>query len=124
MNVPKELLYTKDHEWVKVDGAKAYIGITDYAQNSLGDIVFVELPAEGSEFNAHDTFGVIESVKAASDLFTPVTGTVVEINSALEDNPELLNADPYTNWIIAIEVKDAAELKALLSPEAYKDILE
>lgn len=124
MNVPKELLYSKDHEWVKVDGNKAYIGITDYAQSSLGDIVFVELPSEGDDFSAHDTFGVVESVKAASDLFAPVSGTVVEINTALEDNPELLNADAYANWIIAVELKDAEELKALLNAEAYADILE
>ena len=115
MNVPKELLYTKDHEWVKVEGNKAYIGITDYAQNSLGDIVFVELPAVGDEFDAHATFGVVESVKAASDLFAPVSGTVVEINTALEENPEVLNTDAYTNWIIAVELKDAEELKALLN---------
>jgi glycine cleavage system H protein len=124
MNVPKELLYSKDHEWVKVEGNKAYIGITDYAQSSLGDIVFVELPSEGDEFAAHDTFGVVESVKAASDLFAPVSGTVLEINTALEDNPEVLNADAYANWIIAVELKDAEELKSLLSAEAYADILE
>lgn len=124
MKVPKELLYSKDHEWVKVDGNKAYIGITDYAQSSLGDIVFVELPAEGDDFSAHDTFGVVESVKAASDLYAPVSGTVVEINTALQDNPELLNADAYANWIIALELKDPEELKALLSAEAYADMLE
>ena len=124
MKVPKELLYSKDHEWVKVDGNKAYIGITDYAQSSLGDIVFVELPAEGDDFSAHDTFGVVESVKAASDLYAPVSGTVVEINTALQDNPELLNADAYANWIIAVKLKNPEELKALLSAEAYTDILE
>lgn len=124
MKVPKELLYSKDHEWVKVDGNKAYIGITDYAQSSLGDIVFVELPAEGDDFSAHDTFGVVESVKAASDLYAPVSGTVVEINTALQDNPELLNADAYANWIIAVKLKNPEELKALLSAEAYADMLE
>ena len=124
MKIPKELLYSKDHEWVKVDGNKAYIGITDYAQSSLGDIVFVELPAEGDDFSAHDTFGVVESVKAASDLYAPVSGTVVEINTALQDNPELLNADAYANWIIAVKLKNPEELKALLSAEAYADMLE
>ena len=124
MNVPAELLYSKDHEWVKVEGDKAYIGITDYAQHSLGDIVFVELPGEGTDFGMGDTFGVVESVKAASDLYCPVSGKVLEINTTLEDNPELLNSDAYANWIIAIELKDKEELTKLLNAEAYKDILE
>ncbi|MBT9176909.1 MAG: Glycine cleavage system H protein [Firmicutes bacterium] len=124
MNVPQQLIYSHAHEWVKVDGDRAYIGITDYAQSSLGDIVFVELPAEGDKVAAGVTFGVVESVKAASDLYCPISGTVVAANHALLDNPELLNTDPYTNWIIAVALSDHGELATLLTPEQYAELIK
>ena len=110
MKLLENLLYSNDHEWVKVDGDKAYIGITDFAQHSLGDIVFVELPEIDSEFAAGDIFGVVESVKAASDLYIPVSGKVVEINEELVDSPEFVNEDAYKNWMIAVELTDKSEL--------------
>lgn len=124
MNIPTELLYSKDHEWVRVEGNIAYIGITDYAQASLGDIVFVELPALGGTVRMGATFGVIESVKAASDLFCPVSGTVAHVNTALEDNPGLLNSDAYAHWIITVNLKDKSELEGLLDAVAYQSILK
>lgn len=124
MDVPQELLYSKDHEWVKVEGSKAYIGITDYAQSALGDIVFVELPAEGAAFAANATFGVVESVKAASDLYLPISGTVLEANAALESNPELLNQDSYANWIVVVEIANINDLAALLTAEQYGEIIK
>jgi glycine cleavage system H protein len=123
-NVKKGLYYTESHEWVKVEGGIAYIGITDYAQESLGEIVFVELPEEESAVEAGEAFGAIESVKAASDVNSPVTGTVLEVNDELEDSPELLNEDPYEHWIIKVDLEDESELEQLLSEEQYKDILE
>lgn len=124
-NVPADLLYTKDHEWIKVhaDGT-ATVGITDYAQESLGDITFVEFPQAGDSFSAGDTFGVVESVKAASDLFMPVDAEVAEINEEADSNPELLNQDPYeAGWLIKIKVQDPAQLDGLLKADAYAEII-
>jgi len=114
------LFYTKEHEWVRVEGDKAYIGITDYAQHSLGSIVYVELPEVGDVLNAEDNLGVVESVKAASDIFMPVSGEVVEINEEVVDNPELLNAGAYDNHLIAVTLKDKGELDDLLKKEDYE----
>lgn len=122
MKVLNELLYTKEHEWVKVDGDKAYIGITDFAQDSLGDIVFVELPEVDTEFSKDDAFGVVESVKAASDLYIPVSGKIIEINEDLIDNPEKVNEDAYKNWMLLVELSDKSELDELLKPEDYKNL--
>ena len=120
--VPSELRYTKDHEWVRVDGDEATVGITDYAAQQLGDIVFVELPDSGRTLDQSATFGVVESVKAVSDLFSPVSGEVVEVNDALRDGPELLNADPFgEGWIARIELSDSSELDALMDAAAYAD---
>ncbi len=115
------LLYAESHEWVKVTGHEAYIGISDHAQHSLGDIVFIELPKVGSTIKKGDMFGAVESVKAASDLYIPVSGKVLEVNSSLENSPESLNSDPYGNWIIKIEVLDKEELNSLLKPDQYED---
>ena len=119
-NIPAELKYTKDHEWIKVEGDTATIGITDHAQESLGDITFVELPDTGDSFGSGDTFGVVESVKAASDLYMPVAGEVVETNPELEGTPELVNDEPYTGgWMIKIKLSDSSEVDSLLTPEQY-----
>lgn len=120
MKVLKDLYYSKDHEWLKVEENKVYIGITDFAQNSLGEIVYVDLPDEDEEFSAGDTFGVVESVKAASDMLMPVDGKVIEVNEALADSPELVNKDAFGSWIIAIELSDKSQLNELLSPEDYE----
>lgn len=120
MSVVKGLYYSEDHEWVKVDGDKAYIGITDYAQHAMGDVVYVEFPDEGDELEAGDSFGVIESVKAASDSFVPVSGEVVEVNEALEDDYSVLNNAPYENWIIAVKMSDPSELEKLMDAEKYE----
>lgn len=120
MNLLKDLLYTKNHEWIKVEGEKAYIGITDYAQHALGDIVFVELSEIDTELSAGDSFGAIESVKAASDSYIPVSGTIVEVNDAVIDDPSLLNQDAYANWMVAITISNKAELDELLSAEQYE----
>lgn len=120
MKIVKSLLYTKDHEWVKAEGKFAYIGITDFAQHALGNIVFVELPEEDEEFAEGDEFAVIESVKAASDAYMPISGKIVEINEALDDEPALLNEDAYENWMVKIEIADPSELDGLLTPEAYE----
>lgn len=118
------LYYTNTHEWVKVEDGFAYIGITDYAQESLGEIVFIELPEEEASVEAGVEFSAIESVKAASDVLSPVTGIVVLVNDDLEDSPELLNEDAYTNWIIKVELEDITELNKLLSANEYKEICE
>lgn len=124
MNVPGNLRYTKEHEWVKLDGAVATIGITDYAQGELGDIVFVEMPAVGAETAYMKPFGTIEAVKAVSELFAPVSGTVVEINRELETSPELVNQDPYgRGWMIKVEIRDRSEIDNLLSPDDYSGII-
>ena len=121
MNVPAELKYTKEHEWIRVEGEEANVGITDYAQSQLGDIVFVEVETEGDNLEAGDTFGSIEAVKTVSDLYMPVSGEVLEFNSELEDQPDLVNKDPYgKGWIIKVKVEDEAQLDGLLSADAYK----
>jgi glycine cleavage system H protein len=118
--VPTDLRYTKDHEWVRVDGDEATVGITDYAAGQLGDIVFVELPESGRSIEQFGTFGVVESVKAVSDLFAPLSGEVVSNNDALAASPELVNTDPYqAGWMIRLRMKDAAELDGLLDATAY-----
>jgi glycine cleavage system H protein len=120
MAYPSDFKYTKEHEWIKVDGAAATIGITDHAQNSLGDIVFVELPNPGKEIEQGKAFGTVESVKAVSDLYAPVSGTVTEINQELATAPEKVNQDAHTAWMVKITVKDPAELNALLSSADYE----
>jgi glycine cleavage system H protein len=121
MEVKKGLYYSEDHEWVKVEEGVATIGITDFAQHSMGEIVYVELPMEEDELDAGDVFGVLESVKAASDSFTPVSGEVVEVNEVLEDEPELINESPYDAWILKIMMSNESELKDLMSPEEYEE---
>lgn len=125
MNIPANLLYTKEHEWVKIEGEVATIGITDYAQGQLGDIVFVELPAVGAETKQMQPFGTIEAVKAVSDLFAPLSGTVVEINAALADKPEAINQDCYgAGWLIKLKISNAGQQAALLSAADYEKIAE
>lgn len=122
MNIPENLQYTKSHEWVRMDGDTATIGITDHAQDELGDVVFVELPDEGATFDAGESFGTVESVKAVSDLYTPVGGEVVEVNTALEDAPENINEDPYgEGWIVKLRTTDEPDL---LSPQEYEKVVE
>ena len=118
------LFYSKSHEYVKVEGDEAYIGITDYAQKELGNIVYVDLPEVDDEVAADEEFGAVESVKAASDLNSPVSGTVVEVNEKLEDNPELINQDAFANWIIKVKLSDKSELDGLMDAEAYKKMIE
>lgn len=121
-NIPDGLLYTRDHEWVKVSGITASIGITDFAQRQLGDVVFVELPKVGDQFSREDTFGTVESVKSVSELFIPLTGEVTAINEQLQDGPETVNTDPYgEGWMIKMTVADKGELDSLLSPAEYAD---
>ena len=121
MNIPEDLQYTKSHEWVRIEGETATIGITDHAQNELGDVVFVELPSEGDAFDAGESFGTVESVKAVSDLYAPVGGEVVEVNSALEDAPENINEDPYgEGWIVKLRTSDEPHL---LSPHEYEQVV-
>lgn len=124
MNFPNELKYTKDHEWIKVDGNTALIGITDFAQGELGEIVFVDVATEGETLQAEEVFGSIEAVKTVSDMYMPITGEVIEFNAELEDRPELVNEDPYGNgWIIKVAISDPSALDALLSAEAYQKLL-
>lgn len=124
MNTPSELKYTKDHEWVRIDGSTATIGITDFAQGELGDIVFVDVDTVDDELSAGDVFGSVEAVKTVSDLFLPVTGTVVEFNSELESQPELLNTDPYgKGWIIKLEMAVDADMSELITAEQYQESL-
>ena len=118
------LYYSESHEYVKVEGDFAYIGISDYAQNALGNVVYVDMPEVDDEGEAGEDFGAVESVKAASDLISPVTGTVVEINEELEDAPELLNKDPYANWIIKVEMSDPTELDNLMDAAAYEEMCQ
>ena len=115
------LYYSESHEYVKVEGEYGYIGITDYAQNALGNIVYVDMPDVDDEIEAGEEFGAVESVKAASDLMSPVSGTVVEVNSELEDTPELINQDAYGNWIVKVELSDKGELEGLMDAKAYED---
>ena len=124
MNVPADLKYTKDHEWIKVEGNTATIGITDFAQGELGDIVYVEVETEGESLGKEEVFGTIEAVKTVSDLFMPVSGEVTEINGALESSPEMVNADAYgKGWIIKINVTDPGELDELLTADQYKEVI-
>lgn len=123
MKVVKGLYYSNDHEWVKVEGDEAYVGISDYAQEHLGDIVYVELPELDDELEKEDAFSAVESVKAAADVYLPVSGKVVAVNEALEDDPALLNSDPYENWIVKIQLADKAELEDLMSSEDYEKFL-
>ena len=124
MNFPSNLKYTNDHEWIRVEGEVAYVGITDYAQSELGEIVFVDIDTVGETIGQNEVFGSVEAVKTVSDLNMPVTGEVLEVNEALNDQPELVNNDPYgEGWMIKIAVKDAAELDSLLSADAYQAIL-
>ncbi len=121
MNFPDNLKYSKDHEWIRVEGDVAYVGVSDFAQNELGDIVFVEVTALGQTINAHDIFGTIDAVKTVSDLFLPVGGEILEVNKALESNPELVNSDPYQQgWIVKIKMNNAGELNDLMDASAYK----
>ena len=120
MNTPANLRYTKDHEWILLEGNTATIGITDFAQGELGDIVYIDIPGKGKTLASEEVFGTVEAVKTVSDLFLPVAGTILEINSALEAEPELVNSDPYgKGWIIKISVANAADVAALLTAEAY-----
>ncbi|SRR6266498_981783 len=121
-NVPENLHYSKDHEWVRVEAEIAVIGITDYAQNSLGDVVYVELPKPGDEFSSNESFGSVESVKAVSEVFSPVAGQVVQINETLADEPEKVNADPYgEGWMIHIRMSSPGEVDSLLTAAEYED---
>ncbi len=115
------LKYSESHEWVKVEGGVAVVGVSDFAQQEMGDITYVDLPAEGDEVTAGEEFGALESVKAASDLYSPVSGTVVAVNAELEDAPEKVNEDAYANWIIKVEMSDPSELDALMDAAAYKE---
>ena len=125
MKIPADLKYTQDHEWVRVEGNVAVVGITDFAQGELGDVVFVEIETEGEELEKGETFGTVEAVKTVSDLFMPVGGTVTKINEVLADEPEIVNKDPYgAGWMIKVEIKDAAELDDLMSAEEYQKMLE
>ena len=120
MNIPTDLRYTADHEWIKLEGDVATVGVTDYAQGELGDIVFVEVETEGEELDAEEVFGTIEAVKTVSDLFLPVAGEILEFNSALEDDPSLINNDPFGDgWIIKVKVSNTADVDALMDSEAY-----
>lgn len=114
------LYYAESHEYVKVEGEYGYVGITDYAQHELGNVVYVDMPDEGDEVTAGEDFGAVESVKAASDLISPVSGEVVEVNEALTDSPELVNSDPYANWIIKVKLSDPSEVESLMDAAAYK----
>ncbi len=124
LNLPEDLRYTEDHEWVTTGGETLKIGVSDYAQDQLGDIVFVEVPEVGDSFDKGDEFGTLESVKAVSELYLPVGGEIVAVNEALEDSPELINEDPYANWIVEIKPADTGELEQLLTVEAYREILK
>ena len=119
MNIPENLKYTREHEWVKIEDDVITVGITDYAQKELGDIVFVELPEVDEEFDGDESFSTIESVKAASDIFMPVGGTIIEVNEDLEDNSAFINEDPYGSWIVKIKVREESDLEDLLSAEEY-----
>jgi glycine cleavage system H protein len=124
MNIPEDLKYTKDHEWVRIEGDTAIVGITDFAQGELGDIVYVDVDTVDEEVEKDEVFGTVEAVKTVSDLFMPLTGEVVELNEKLEDDPELVNKDPYgEGWMIKIAIADASEIDSLLDFEAYKEVV-
>ncbi len=125
MEIPKDLLYTKEHEWIRVNGSKGVVGITHFAQDQLGDVVFVELPKEGTELNENATFGVVESVKTVSDLYAPAKGKVAAVNKELEANPELVNQDPHgKGWMIEVELSDPGKLDGLLSAGDYENFVK
>ena len=122
MNIPAELKYTKDHEWVRVEGDVAVVGVTDYAQGELGDIVYIEIETEGDNLDQEEVFGTVEAVKTVSDLFMPISGEIVEVNSSLSDAPETVNTDPYGNgWMIKIKMSDTSELDSLMTADQYKE---
>jgi glycine cleavage system H protein len=124
-NVPEGLYYSKDHEWLKVEGDTGTVGITDHAQHSLGDVVYVELPKAGENFAAHDTFGSVESVKAVSELFLPVAGEITEVNESLNDEPEKVNNDPYgAGWMLKVKLANRGEVDSLLSAAEYEDYIK
>ena len=125
MNLPEELKYTEEHEWIKVDGNIATIGITDFAQGELGDIVYIEIDSIGNELNVSEIFGTVEAVKTVSDLFMPIKGTVIEINSNIESTPEIVNEDPYDKgWIIKIEISENRDIENLLSADDYRKMID
>lgn len=125
MNIPTELKYTKDHEWVKIDGEIATIGITDFAQQELGDIVYIEIESIGETLDAEEVFGTVEAVKTVSDLFMPLNGEVLEFNTALEDTPESVNDDPYeSGWMIKVKIEDPSQISDLLDFDAYKQLIK
>lgn len=124
MNVPADLKYTKDHEWIKIEGDVATIGITDFAQGELGDIVYVEVETEGETLDAHEVFGTIEAVKTVSDMFIPVSGEITNFNEELESNPELINSDPFgKGWIVKVKMSDTSQVNDLMEPADYEGIL-
>jgi glycine cleavage system H protein len=124
MNIPAELKYTKEHEWIKVDGDVVTIGVTEYAQSELGDIVYVEIETEGETLDQEEVFGTVEAVKTVSDLFMPISGEVLEVNTSLEANPEIVNSDPYgEGWMVKIRITDSSELDTLLSSEQYQELI-
>ena len=124
MNVPVNLLYTKDHEWLRVEGNLGYVGVTDFAQGELGDVVFIEIETVGETLKKEEVFGTIEAVKTVSDMFMPVSGEILEMNSALEESPDVVNKDPYgKGWMVKIKISNPSEVNDLLSPEKYKALL-
>ena len=124
MNVPEKLLYTKDHEWLRVEGNFGYVGVTDFAQGELGDVVFIEIETVGETLKKEEVFGTIEAVKTVSDMFMPVGGEIIELNPKLEQTPEVVNKDPYGNgWMVKIKITDPSEVKTLLTAEKYKALL-
>jgi len=125
VNIPEELKYTEEHEWIRLEGNIATVGITDFAQSELGDIVYIEVDTLDSEINSNDVFGTVEAVKTVSDLFMPVTGKVIEVNSSLEDAPEVVNDDPYgQGWIIKIEVTNPTDVETLMSSDNYRNLID
>ncbi|UCH15166.1 MAG: glycine cleavage system protein GcvH [Bacteroidales bacterium] len=125
MNIPDNLKYTKDHEWIRVENGEAYVGITDYAQGELGDIVFIEIETMGEHLEQEEVFGTVEAVKTVSDLFMPISGDIIMINDKLEDKPDLVNKDPYgEGWLIKVKIDDAGQLNNLLDAESYKRMIE
>ena len=124
MNFPDDIKYTTDHEWIRIEGKIGWVGITDYAQGELGDVVYVEIPAVGTKVEKGKSFGTIEAVKAVSDLFAPVSGEIVEINADVKDHPEIVNKDPYGNgWMVKIAIADLSQLNVLLDVQAYKSLI-
>ena len=125
MSLPQDLKYTKEHEWLKVDGETAIIGITEHAQSELGDIIFIEFPNVDQKIEKNEPFGTIEAVKTVADLFAPVSGKVIEINETLEDNPEFVNSDPYVNgWIVKVSISDISEMEELMSADKYEELIK